>query len=104
MSMNNQAMLFVGNLSYRTMESDLQEYCSQAGVVSAVNLVYDKFTGHSRGFAFVEFSTPEEASRAAEMFHGQVFQGRALTVNVTGPIEERPPSPRLPASADALSH
>src|SRR6058998_4225032 len=88
--MNNESRLFVGNLSYQTMENDLQEYFSQAGVVTSVNLMLDKMTGKSRGFAFVEFSTPEEANKAVEQFHNKEFQGRALTVNIARPKEERP--------------
>ena len=87
----NQKRLFVGNLSYQTMENDLQEYFSQAGVVTSVNVMLDKVTGKSRGFAFVEFATPEEANKAVEQFHNQEFQGRALTVNVARPREDRPP-------------
>jgi RNA recognition motif-containing protein len=87
----NQNRLFVGNLSYQTMDNDLQEYFSQAGVVTSVNLVLDKVTGKSRGFAFIEFATPEEANKAVEQFHNQEFQGRQLTVNVARPREERPP-------------
>ena len=73
------------------MENDLQEYFSQAGVVSAINLMLDKFTGKSRGFAFVEYATPAEAQKAVEMFHNKEFQGRALTVNIARPKEDRPP-------------
>ena len=87
----NQNRLFVGNLSYQTMENDLQEYFSAAGVVTSVNLMLDKMTGKSRGFAFVEFATAEEAAKAVEQFHGKEFQGRALTVNVARPREERAP-------------
>ena len=87
----NQNRLFVGNLSYQTMENDLQDYFSQAGVVTSVNLMLDKVTGRSRGFAFVEFATPEEANKAVEQFHGKEFQGRALTVNIARPREERAP-------------
>ena|SRR5213075_1616466 len=87
----NESRLFVGNLSYQTMENDLQEYFSQAGVVTSVNLMLDKFTGKSRGFAFIEFSTSEEANKAVEMFHGKDLQGRALTVNIARPREERAP-------------
>ena len=86
----NPNRLFVGNLSYQTMENDLQDYFSQAGAVTSVNLMLDKVTGKSRGFAFVEFATAEEASKAVEQFHGKDFQGRALTVNVARPREERP--------------
>ena len=87
----NQARLFVGNLSYQTMENDLQDYFAQAGNVTAVNLMMDKFTGKSRGFAFVELSSPDEATKAVEMFHGKELQGRPLTVNIARPREERPP-------------
>jgi cold-inducible RNA-binding protein len=87
----NQSRLFVGNLSYQTMENDLQEYFSQAGVVTSVNLMLDKFTGKSRGFAFVEMSTADEANKAVEMFHSKELQGRTLTVNIARPKEERPP-------------
>ncbi len=86
----NQSRLFVGNLSYQTMENDLQDYFSQAGVVSSVNLMLDKVTGTSRGFAFIEFATPEEANKAVEQFHNKEFQGRVLTVNIARPREERP--------------
>jgi len=48
-------------------------------------------TGRSRGFAFVEFATPEEAQKAIEQFHDKDFQGRKITVNVARPREERPP-------------
>lgn len=87
----NQNRLFVGNLSYQTAQDDLQEYFSQAGVVTSVNLMQDKVTGKSRGFAFVEYATAEEASKAVEQFHNKEFQGRALTVNIARPKEERAP-------------
>jgi RNA recognition motif-containing protein len=90
--MSNQSRLFVGNLSYRTLENDLQDYFAAAGVVSSVNIMFDKFTGKSRGFAFVEMATPEEAAKAVEMFHNKEFQSRQLTVNVARPREERPPA------------
>ena len=53
-------------------------------------MVLDKFTNKSRGFAFVEMSTQEEATRAIAQFHGKDFDGRALTVNEARPREERP--------------
>ena len=87
----NQNRLLVGNLSYQTMENDLQDYFSQVGVVTSVNLMLDKMTGKSRGFAFVEFATSEEANKAVEQFHNKEFQGRALTVNIARPREECPP-------------
>jgi RNA recognition motif-containing protein len=85
----NPIRLFVGNLSYQTMEQDLQDHFSQAGNVTSVSLMFDKFTGKSRGFAFVELATPDEANKAVEMFNGKELQGRTLTVNVARPREER---------------
>lgn len=87
----NQNRLFVGNLSFQTSENDLQDYFAQAGAVTSVNLMMDKVTGKSRGFAFVEFATAEEAQKAVEQFHQKEFQGRSLTVNVARPREERAP-------------
>ncbi len=91
----SQARLFVGNLSYQTGETDLQDYFAQAGSVLSVNLMLDKMTGKSRGFAFVEFATPEEAQKAIDQFHDQDFQGRKITVNVARPREERAPRERF---------
>lgn len=87
--MSNENRLFVGNLSFRTLESDLNDYFSQAGVVTSCNVMLDKFTGKSRGFAFVEYASAEEANKAVEMFHGKELQGRQLTVNIARPREER---------------
>jgi RNA recognition motif-containing protein len=85
----NPTRLFVGNLSYQTMEQDIQDLFSQAGNVTSVSLMFDKFTGKSRGFAFVELASPEEANKAVEMFNGKELQGRPLTVNIARPREER---------------
>lgn len=89
----NQNRLFVGNLPYQTTENDLEDHFSQAGVVKSVSIMVDKATGRSRGFAFVEYATAEEASRAVEQFHSKEFQGRPLTVNIARPREDRPPRP-----------
>jgi RNA recognition motif-containing protein len=86
----SQARLFVGNLSFQTGENDLQDYFAQAGAVTSINLMLDKMTGRSRGFAFVEYSSAEEAQKAIEQFHDKDFQGRRITVNVARPREERP--------------
>jgi RNA recognition motif-containing protein len=86
----SQARLFVGNLSFQTGENDLQDYFAQAGAVTSVNLMLDKMTGRSRGFAFVEYATPEEAQKAITEFHDKDFQGRKITVNIARPREERP--------------
>jgi len=83
--------LYVGNLSYGSTEGDLQELFQQAGTVIKCELMLDKFTSRSRGFAFVEMGTPEEAQKAVDMFNNQDLQGRNLNVNIARPREERPP-------------
>jgi cold-inducible RNA-binding protein len=83
--------LFVGNLSFNTTENDLQSAFAAHGQVMESNLMMDRMTGRSRGFAFVTMSTPEEAQKAIEAMHGAQLDGRALTVNVARPKEERPP-------------
>ena len=84
------AKLFVGNLPFTTTENDLQDLFGQAGSVIAVNIMQDRATGRSRGFAFVEMTSQEDATKAITMFHQKDFQGRALTVNEARPREERP--------------
>ena len=83
--------LYVGNLSFNTTETDLQDHFAQAGPVTEVMLVQDKFTGKSRGFAFVTMATDADAAKAVTMFHGNAYDGRALTVNEARPREDRPP-------------
>jgi RNA recognition motif-containing protein len=86
--MNNK--LFVGNLSFNTTENDLQDAFAPHGTVKEVNLMMDRTSGRSRGFGFVTMSTPEEAQKATEALNGRDMDGRALTVNVARPREERP--------------
>jgi len=83
--------LYVGNLSFNTTETDLQDYFAQAGPVTEVMLVQDKFTGKSRGFAFVTMASDGDAQNAITQFHGKPFDGRTLTVNEARPREDRPP-------------
>lgn len=82
--------LYVGNLSYNTTEDDIEALFRQAGDVVSCQLMLDKFTSRSRGFAFVEMGTHEEAESAVTMFNEQDFQGRSLRVNLARPREERP--------------
>ena len=81
--------LYVGNLSFDTTEMDLQDHFAQVGTVTEAALMQDKFTGKSRGFAFVTMSSADEAQKAISQFHGQNFQNRALTVNEARPREDR---------------
>lgn len=83
--------LFVGNLNHNTTENDLEDYFAQAGSVASVNIMMDRATGRSRGFAFVEMGSAEEAQKAIDSFNQKDFQGRPLTVNIARPREERPP-------------
>jgi RNA recognition motif-containing protein len=82
--------LFVGNLSFNTTENDLQDALAAHGTVIEANLMMDKMSGRPRGFAFVTMSSPEEAQKAIEALNGKELDGRALTVNIARPREERP--------------
>ncbi|HEV2692026.1 MAG TPA: RNA-binding protein [Verrucomicrobiae bacterium] len=84
--------LFVGNLSFNTTENDLQDAFAAHGTVVEANIMMDRMSGRSRGFAFVTMSTPDEAQKAIEALHGAQLDNRALTVNVARPKEERPRS------------
>jgi cold-inducible RNA-binding protein len=81
--------LYVGNLSFDTSEGDLLTLFAQAGTVASCSLVMDRYTNKSRGFAFVEMSTQDEANKAIQQFNGKEFQGRTLTVNEAKPREDR---------------
>src|SRR5512146_3332595 len=83
--------LFVGNLSFNTTENDLQDAFAAHGTVVETNLMMDRATGRPRGFAFVTMGSPEEAQKAIDAMNGKELGGRALTVNIARPREERPP-------------
>jgi RNA recognition motif-containing protein len=81
--------LFVGNLSFNTTENDLQDMFAAHGSVVEANLMMDRDSGRPRGFGFVTMSTPEEAEAAISALNGKSIDGRALTVNVAKPREDR---------------
>src|SRR5580704_17648406 len=83
--------LYVGNLPFNTTENELQELFAQAGTVQEVMLMQDKFTGKSRGFAFVTMGSDQDAQNAISKLNGQTRENRALTVNEAHPRESRPP-------------
>jgi RNA recognition motif-containing protein len=83
--------LYVGNLPFASTAQDLEALFGQVGTVSVVEIIFDKFTGRSRGFAFVTMASGDEAQKAVEKFHGHEIEGRALAVNIARPREERPP-------------
>ena len=82
--------LFVGNLSFNTTENDLQDAFAAFGTVTEANLMMDRMTNRPRGFGFVTMSSAEEAQKDIEGMNGKDMGGRALTVNVARPREERP--------------
>ena len=81
--------LYVGNLSFRVTSEDLQEYFGAAGAVESANVVYDRETGRSRGFGFVEMASDDDATAAISQFNGAEYDGRNMVVNEARPREER---------------
>ena len=82
--------LFVGNLSFNTTENDLQDAFAAHGTVVETNLMMDRESGRPRGFGFVTMSSADEAQKAIDALNGKEIDGRALTVNIARPREERP--------------
>ena len=82
--------LYVGNLPFSTTENELQELFGTAGAVQEVTLMQDKFTGKSRGFAFVTMGSEQDAQNAISQLNGKPIEGRPLTVNEARPREPRP--------------
>jgi len=82
--------LYVGNLSYDTTEEKLRTLFAEAGSVVSVDLIKDRDSGRSKGFAFVAMETQVEAEKAISMFNEKHFEDRVLKVNIARPREERP--------------
>lgn len=82
--------LFVGGLPWATTNDDLQALFAQAGNVTSANVIFDKMTGRSRGFGFVEFASDEEATNAISMFNEKDYNGRNLVVSEAKPMTDRP--------------
>jgi RNA recognition motif-containing protein len=83
------AKIYVGNLSFNSTEQDLEDMFGEFGTVQSVKIIEDRETGRSRGFAFVEMSSDEEAQSAIAGLNGREIDGRALTINEAKPQEER---------------
>ena len=81
--------LYVGNLTYAVTHSDLEEWFSQYGTVQSAQVITDRDTGRSKGFAFVEMDTEAEALAAIQGLNDHEFDGRRLTVNEAKPREPR---------------
>ncbi len=84
-----ETKLYVGNISFQVTDEDLKELFKEAGTVESVKVVTDRYTGRSRGFAFVEMSSEEEAKSAIEKFNGFSFKEREIVVNVARPRTEK---------------
>ena len=83
--------LYVGGLPYSTTQDELRDTFAKAGAVASASIIMDKMTGRSRGFGFVEMENDADAQKAIEMWNGQDFNGRKLTVNEAKPMEARAP-------------
>ncbi|RKY55381.1 MAG: RNA-binding protein [Candidatus Neomarinimicrobiota bacterium] len=82
--------IYVGNLSYETTENDLHDAFGEFGAVSKVNVIMDKMTGKSKGFAFVEMGNDTEGQKAVDELNDADLNGRNLKVNLARPRTERP--------------
>lgn len=81
MNAQNQK-LYVGNLNFDASEDQLRELFATYGEVQEAKIVMDRFSGRSRGFAFVRMATPDEANKAKDALNGQPFQGKALVIDL----------------------
>jgi RNA recognition motif-containing protein len=81
--------LYVGNLSYNTSDSELQNMFEEYGAVQSAQVIMDRDTGRSKGFGFVEMSSDQEAQAAITGLNGKEVGGRSLTVNEAKPREDR---------------
>ena len=84
-----EVKLYVGNLSYETTEDELRTLFAQAGTVNAVELIKDRDSGNSKGFAFVTMNSQEEADKAIQQLNGQSLGNRELKISIARPREER---------------
>lgn len=82
--------IYVGNLPYTLKEDDLQELFAEYGNVTSVNIISDKFSGQSKGFAFVEMENQADAEEAIKQINGRQVSGRNLKVNQARPRNDRP--------------
>ena len=84
-----EVKLYVGNLAYSTTADDLRTLFTQAGSVVSVDLIKDRDTGQSKGFAFISMGTQADAQKAISMFNAYSLQDRELKVNTAKPREDR---------------
>jgi len=88
--LDNKKRLFVGNLPFTVTEDSLTELFGKAGKVASVKIITDKYSGRSKGFAFVEMEDEKAAEEAIKLYNDTELEGRKIVVNVARPMEERP--------------
>ncbi len=86
--------IYVANVSFKATDEDLKGLFEEYGEVASARIVMDKYTGRSRGFAFVEMENAAEGQKAIDGINGRDYQGRELVVNEARPREDRPERPR----------
>jgi RNA recognition motif-containing protein len=91
--------LYVGNLSARVTEEGLRFLFSRKGAITAIEVVIQRITGRSRAFAIVTMATPEGAEAARFGLHGQIWNGRHITVNT---VKEPPDQEEVSAEAEPM--
>ena len=96
--------MYVGNLSFNTSEGDLRQKFEEFGDVASVNIITDRETGRSKGFAFIEMASAASAEKAINEMNGKDFGGRKLTVNEARPRTERPAGDRGGYRSNSSNH
>jgi cold-inducible RNA-binding protein len=81
--------IYVGNLSFQTTETDLSDMFGEIGRVESVQIITDRDTGRSKGFAFVQMADDDAAEKAIVQFNGKEVGGRSLTVNEARPMQKK---------------
>ena len=82
--------LYVGGIAFSTTSEGLRQHFAQSGTVVSASVVTDQSTGQSRGFGFVEMSTPDEAQQAVSQLNERPLDGRTLKVEVAKPKSDKP--------------
>jgi RNA recognition motif-containing protein len=93
MNQQQNQKLYVGNLNFEATEDQVKDLFSSFGDVQEVKIVMDRFTGRSRGFAFVRFDTADSAAKAKEGLNGQPFQGKTLVIDIARTEQREPRGP-----------
>jgi RNA recognition motif-containing protein len=81
--------IYVANISFNVTEQDIRDLFSEYGEIESVKMITDKYTGQSRGFAFIEMGTENDAKKAISELNGKTFMGRTLTVAEARPQQKR---------------